>query len=86
MKKFRKMTYQERVENSSKIIHLGLPMYLYDEEEITIIWGFWSFVTVLFPSINAGFDTYGQPGFYFLKYKGSYWKALYRFLKGDFNE
>lgn len=77
--KFNKLTKQEKIEKSKKVIHLGFPMYFYDEENI--LWGFWSFIHMIFPMTVQ--DEYGEPTFAFIIYKGSYWTALLNFLSGN---
>lgn len=77
--KFDRMSIKERKEKSLKIIHMGFPMYFYEEENI--LWGFWSFIYTLFPFTAE--DLTGELNFVFLVYEGSYWKALWKFLKGE---
>lgn len=79
LKKFDEMSLEERKQNSLKVIHMGFPMYYYDEENI--LWGFWSIIANLFPSIEYDYNL--KPHFIILTYKGSYWRALYKFLLGQ---
>jgi hypothetical protein len=69
---------EELDRNSVKILYLGFPMKMYDVNGETIIHGFWSWITDFIPEplFNGGSH------WTFIKYKGSYWKALWRFLNG----
>lgn len=58
-----------------KVIYLGFPMKFCDNpmeggDECACLWGFWSFVPTLW--FNGMFMTY----------EGSYWKALWHWLRG----
>ena len=57
-----------------KVIYLGLPMKLCSDEPCRCLWGFWSWVPVLW--FNGGF----------MEYEGSYWPALWHWLFGNLGE
>lgn len=57
-----------------RVIYLGLPMWICDDDECSTLWGFFSIVAVWFPIANP----YGY--FAFLSYKCSYPRALWHWL------
>lgn len=57
-----------------KVIYMGLPMLFCAESDCQCLWGLWSFIPVHFPAEGDGWT--------FMFYEGSYWKALWRWLKG----
>jgi hypothetical protein len=56
-----------------KVLYLGLPMHLCSDSGCSCGWGFWSWIH------HFHFDGW------FVRYSGSYWVALFRFLRGDFS-
>lgn len=55
-----------------KVIYAGLPMKLCENESCNSVYGFWSFVPELY--FNG----------YFVAYEGSYFKALWFWLKNEY--
>ena len=59
---------------SKKVLYAGIPMYLCsDSEECSAVFGLGSFILLFIPFNGS-----------FLTYTGSYWKALRKFIKGEF--
>jgi hypothetical protein len=69
-----KIPQEELKQNSIKILYMGFPMKLYEQSNPPIIWGFWSFIPVIFPIYDQ------ELGFEFKPYRGSYLKALWCWL------
>lgn len=56
---------------ADKVLYAGFPMKLCTNHEEPLLWGFWSWIPVLW--FNG----------VFILYTGSYWGALRKFLKGE---
>ncbi len=77
------MTCPECQGDASKVLYLGLPMRLCLTEECHTVWGFWSYVPVMFPIVTSdGFEA----GFAFTPYEGPYLAALWCWLMHEGHE
>lgn len=63
-------------ETAKKVIYMGFPMKLCTD--CHTLWGFWWFILILFPWSMDG-------EFAFMTYKGSYWLALWYWLRYGFD-
>lgn len=54
-----------------KVIYYGLPVLLCENENCSCMFGFWSYVTDMFPFTGV-----------MMGYEGSYWPALWHWLFG----
>jgi hypothetical protein len=55
----------------NKVIYMGFPMMLCQDEHCSCIWGFWSWVPTLW--FNGAL----------MQYEGSYWPALWYWMFGN---
>lgn len=71
------VTNEELKKDSIYVIYMGLPMRLYQNADVPVLWGFWSWVPVVFAvEPILGFDSWG-----FKPYsKGKYIQSLWSFL------
>lgn len=60
-----------------KALYMGFPARLCRDERCAGIWGIGAYVFQLFPVSDGAF-------FSFIFYTGSYWSALWSWLRGDF--
>jgi hypothetical protein len=60
--------------DASRVMYLGLPMWLCNNEGCSIVWGFWSWLPTLW--FNGAF----------VKYDGWYLPALWNWLFGKLDE
>ncbi|WP_100221109.1 hypothetical protein [Leptospira kirschneri] len=59
-----------------KLFYMGFSFFGWFEDDELVIDGFWSFIPGLFPVDPFGWG--------FIIYSGSYFKVLFKFLRGDF--
>ena len=72
----------DKCENKvSKVISFGLPFYLC--KHCSEIFGFWSFFYV---HLCVPIENFFNDELFFFEYEGSYLKALWFWLKGDYSE
>ena len=55
-----------------KVIYYGFPVKFCSDDKCNCMFGFWTYLTDFFPFNGMLFV-----------YKGNYWPALYRWLKGE---
>lgn len=64
-----------------RVLYMAAPMWLCADPECICLFGFWSWVVDCFPL--TAHDEYGQAGWGFIHFTGPYWRALWRFLRGN---